>query len=242
MTTHKTCRICQTLKIIEDFYVRKSAKDGYRNECKDCLSNSHKIYYKKNLKKIKAYNKKNKSSQRLYKKKYRNENKKYIQEYAKSYRELNREKIRGYKNNKKNKEKRNKQLKQRFKTDPVFKLRHYVASSIRDAMRRKNAYKNGQSSIKYLSYSIKELYGHLESKFEPWMNWKNWGVYNPKLWDDNDQSTWKWQLDHIIPQEDLPYKTMEDENFKKCWALENLRPLSAKQNVLDGVYKLRHKQ
>lgn len=27
---------------------------------------------------------------------------------------------------------------------------------------------------------------------------------------------------------------MEDENFKKCWALSNLRPLSAKQNVLDG--------
>ena len=28
---------------------------------------------------------------------------------------------------------------------------------------------------------------------------------------------------------------MEDDNFKKCWALENLRPLSAKQNIVDGV-------
>jgi len=27
---------------------------------------------------------------------------------------------------------------------------------------------------------------------------------------------------------------MEDENFKKCWALENLRPLSAKQNIIEG--------
>jgi len=30
---------------------------------------------------------------------------------------------------------------------------------------------------------------------------------------------------------------MEDENFKKCWALENLCPLSAKQNLLDGQKK-----
>jgi hypothetical protein len=27
---------------------------------------------------------------------------------------------------------------------------------------------------------------------------------------------------------------MVDEEFKKCWALSNLRPLSAKQNILDG--------
>jgi len=27
---------------------------------------------------------------------------------------------------------------------------------------------------------------------------------------------------------------MEDENFKKCWSLDNLRPLSAKINILDG--------
>ena len=27
---------------------------------------------------------------------------------------------------------------------------------------------------------------------------------------------------------------MEDENFKKCWALSNLRPLNSKQNLLEG--------
>jgi hypothetical protein len=74
------------------------------------------------------------------------------------------------------------------------------------------------------------------------MNWDNQGVYNAKTWNDEDQSTWKWQIDHIIPQSDLPYYSMEDENFKKCWALENLRPLSAKQNVLDGTRRTRHKK
>jgi hypothetical protein len=73
------------------------------------------------------------------------------------------------------------------------------------------------------------------------MNWNNQGMYNSDTWNDNDPATWTWQLDHIIPQSDLPYTSMEDENFKKCWTLENLRPLSAKQNLLDGVSRERHK-
>jgi hypothetical protein len=47
-------------------------------------------------------------------------------------------------------------------------------------------------------------------------------------------------IDHIVPQSDLPYSSMNDENFQKCWALENLRPLSAKQNYLDGMTRIRH--
>lgn len=32
----------------------------------------------------------------------------------------------------------------------------------------------------------------------------------------------------------LLYTSTQDENFQKCWALENLRTYSAKQNLLDG--------
>ena len=73
----------------------------------------------------------------------------------------------------------------------------------------------------------------------------NQGVYNAKTWDDNDSSTWTWQIDHIIPQSDLPYTEMSHDpnsNFQKAWALSNLRPLSAKQNVLDGARRTRHKK
>ncbi len=34
--------------------------------------------------------------------------------------------------------------------------------------------------------------------------------------------------------------TYNDEDFKKCWSLDNLRPLSAKQNLLDGNTRIRH--
>ena len=72
------------------------------------------------------------------------------------------------------------------------------------------------------------------------MNWDNWGRFISKKWNDHDKLTWTWQLDHIIPQSDLPYTSMEDDNFKKCWSLDNLRPLSAKQNYLDGINRVRH--
>ena len=35
----------------------------------------------------------------------------------------------------------------------------------------------------------------------------------------------------IYTQSKLPYYSMTDENFKKCWALENLQPLEASENI-----------
>jgi hypothetical protein len=88
------------------------------------------------------------------------------------------------------------------------------------------------SILQYLPYTIIELKKYIECKFDTWMNWNNWSKFNSKTWNDNDPSTWTWNIDHIIPQSKLPYKSMSDDNFKKCWALENLRPLSAKENLL----------
>jgi hypothetical protein len=95
--------------------------------------------------------------------------------------------------------------------------------------------KNKQSFIKYLEYSIEELRSHLESQFESWMTWDNYGSYKKDSWKDDNQSTWTWNIDHIIPQSTLPYTSMEDDNFKLCWALNNLRPYSSKQNLIDSV-------
>lgn len=91
-----------------------------------------------------------------------------------------------------------------------------------------------------MEYTLQDLKSHIEKQFEPWMNWNNQGKYDAKTWDDNDQSTWAWQLDHIIPNATFTYSSTNDESFKKCWSLDNLRPLSAKQNWLDGVSRKRH--
>lgn len=120
----------------------------------------------------------------------------------------------------------------------AHKLRHSVSCGVRDILRGRKKHK---SILQHLPYTMEELKKYLENLFEPWMNWNNWGLYNPETWVDEDEDTYTWQIDHIIPQSELPYDSMEHPNFQKCCALENLRPLSAKQNILDGVNRKRHK-
>src|SRR5690606_38899432 len=122
-----------------------------------------------------------------------------------------------------------KKYKEQNKHNLVYKLRKRVSNLVGISIKNNYGAKNG-SSISTLPYTIMELKNHLESQFEPWMTWNNWGIYNSKTWDDNDSSTWTWQIDHIIPQSKLPYDSLDHPNFQKCWALENLRPLNAKQN------------
>jgi len=117
-------------------------------------------------------------------------------------------------------------------------LRCNISALIRFALKREGSSKSGQSIIKYLPYTVEKLKEHLESLFEPWMNWENWGRFIKKTWNDSDPGTWTWQIDHIIPQSRLPYDSMAHPNFKKCWALENIRPLKSKQNLIKSNKEL----
>lgn len=123
--------------------------------------------------------------------------------------------------------------------DPHFFLKTSISYSIWKALKKNNSSKHTRS-LKSLNYTLQELKFHLESLFESWMSWNNYGSYTKSTWDDNNPFTWTWNIDHIIPQSDLPYSSMEDDNFKTCWSLSNLRPYSSKQNLLDGINKIRH--
>ena len=179
-------------------------------------------------------------------KEYAIENADKIAEYQKEYKEENDEHIKGqkhdyYVNNKETCRKRSNEWdKNKRKTDTSYKLRRNVSRSVLAALKANNSSKNGHSFLQAISYSMEELKEHLEKQFEPWMTWKNWGKFDPTIWDDNDQATWTWQIDHIIPHSTFNYTSMEDQAFKDCWALSNLRPYSAKQNFLDGSTKIRH--
>lgn len=139
---------------------------------------------------------------------------------SKSWREKNLEKSRGYHNNWE-KNKRNK--------DPSYKLRRNVMHAISSKIQGK-FFDKQERLVKrifdYLPYSIEELKTHIESKWEPWMSWDNYGRYSA------DCKTW--QIDHIIPQSALPYKDFSDENFIKCWNLLNLQPLETIRNIKKG--------
>lgn len=164
------------------------------------------------------------------KRKYYLNNKKHLDDCQQKWLENNKDKDRLTKR----KYKRN-----RRKTDYKFKLRSDVSSLINKHLKQRNTSKI-KSTNKILPYTFEELEDHLESLFEPWMNWENKSVYNKKTWKDDDSSTWTWNLDHIIPQSMFNYINEDDEGFQKCWDLSNIRPYSAKQNLLDGVNKIRH--
>ena len=41
----------------------------------------------------------------------------------------------------------------------------------------------------------------------------------------------KWHIDHIIPKSVYNYTKPEHTDFKRCWALKNLQPLWASDNL-----------
>ena len=75
--------------------------------------------------------------------------------------------------------------------DPLFKLQHNIRTLIRLSIARKGIRKNTRTN-EILCCSFEEFKLHLESKFEPWMNWDNYGQYN-------GTKNYGWDIDHIIP-------------------------------------------
>jgi hypothetical protein len=68
-----------------------------------------------------------------------------------------------------------------------------------------------------VGYTVAELAAHLESLFTDDMSWSNQGSF--------------WEIDHIIPKDWYVYADKDDVEFKKCWALKNLQPLTKTDNV-----------
>lgn len=112
--------------------------------------------------------------------------------------------------------------------DPLRKLRHGVSGSIRGMIKHNGSYKRKKSIRNYLPYTIEELKIHLESLWEPWMNWDNYGGRS-----NSKERTW-W-IDHKIPHSHFPYTSMDDPLFSECWRLENLQPLEKKANMSKGT-------
>lgn len=253
------CRKCQKEDAV--FYTRSNGK--LRTPCIECCQQARKNRYVNNKRqedtRNKQYNAEHKEQVRAYQAVWYSENKERAKDNDRTYRENNKDKVR-QKNEKyrkansdkikqyhktyntKNKEKirlrSNKLERSRRANDPIFRLRKNISRDV-NCMLSSFGKKKHASCLKYLPYTMNELKSHLEKQFEPWMTWANHGRYT-KRWNDQDPTTWTWQIDHIVPQSCLPYSGMEDDNFKKCWALENLRPLSAKQNLLDGCNRTRH--
>ncbi len=233
----KTCTHCKITKPLNEFYFRPGRK-VYESWCKDCdkikvkerQSRPQQLFPIEKLcrecKQIKPLNdfvtdNRNKDKHKnictdcvnTYN---RRDGVRYIrfstknlseEEIAKHYREKEKEK----------------------RKNPIFKLRGLVNRSVTHAIERLKIFNptlNLSFRIKHLPFTMEEFKIYLESLFDSRMTWENHGPYDP--------NRFTWQIDHIIPQSLLPFDSFDHPNFLKCWSLENLRPLEARENLRKG--------
>jgi hypothetical protein len=139
-------------------------------------------------------------------KKWTEENKEHRKQYLKEYREKNIDKIR--------KTKRDYE-RNRKASDPLYKLVANFRTAIYQVLKESNVEKNGHY-FDILGYTPEELINHLEKQFTEGMTWENYGEFH---------------IDHKLPITSFDIQEMGDEEFMKCWSLDNLQPMWGEENI-----------
>jgi hypothetical protein len=134
------------------------------------------------------------------------ENKERRKQYLKEYREKNIDKIR--------KTKRDYE-KNRKASDPLYKLITNFRTAIWTVLKESNVDKYGHY-FDILQYTPEELIIHLEKQFKDDMTWDNYGI---------------WHVDHKLPITSFDIQEMGDEEFMRCWCLDNLQPMWGEENI-----------
>jgi len=200
----KRCSKCKQFKPLSDFYKCKIKKDGYNAYCKACA-------------KVCAHQwlNKNKEQKRKTQRQWRAQNPHYDQEWRNKNKEKRLESDRQWriKDPEKTKEIQKKKYIKQIST-PAGKLNRYIGSGISHSLKGS---KTGRHWEALVSYTLDQLKKHLEKQFTPEMTWENYGRF--------------WHVDHKTPVSVFNFGTPEHIDFKKCWALKNLQPLEAKQNM-----------
>jgi hypothetical protein len=134
------------------------------------------------------------------------QNKEHRKEYFKKYREKNADKIRETKRN---------YEKTRKSNDPLYKLISNFRTAIYQVLKENNVKKNGHY-FDILKYTPQQLIEHLEKQFSDEMTWDNYGL---------------WHVDHKHPISLYNIEEIGDDEFLKCWSLDNLQPMWGSENI-----------
>jgi membrane-associated HD superfamily phosphohydrolase len=154
-------------------------------------------------------------------KKWRDSNKEYVSEKSKKWYSKNKDKWNNYiKEYRKNNVDKIRQIKRDYERnrkarDPLYKLISNFRTAIYQVLKESNVEKNGHY-FDILQYSPEELIIHLEKQFKDDMTWDNYGV---------------WHVDHKLPITSFDIQEIGDEEFMKCWCLDNLQPMWGEDNI-----------
>jgi len=205
---NKVCTKCGIKKLKNEFNKTKVSKDGSYSQCKKCVSEYNKNYYKQNRQKIlnavEIYKENNREKVLEGKRKeYKKHKNKYLLDSA-NWQKKNREKSNSIKYKHKVKKR---------KTDPVCRIVDSLRSRIRAVLKGNN---KSQHSMELIGCYSDELKSYLEKQFTDGMTWDNYGYYG-------------WHIDHIKPC--ASFDLSDPEQQKLCFHYSNLQPLWAKDNL-----------
>ncbi|MDA3814936.1 MAG: hypothetical protein PF549_01050 [Patescibacteria group bacterium] len=223
----KKCYKCGELKPLTEFYKDRKSKDGLSYKCKKCDYKQTFNWRKNNPEKVKEN-----------KRKWRKNNHEKVIESSRRWRENNPEKAKeNYRDWYKNNPEKSRKSCREWRKNNMDKVRIIM----RGVMRKKRATLKGtlnnrmgvmiwQSLRKnkaghkweaLVGYTVNDLMEHLESLFTSDMSWEK--LLNGEI-----------HIDHIKPKSLFNFTSPEDKEFKECWALENLQPLEAIENIKKG--------
>lgn len=218
------CSKCKKWLIEGDYYSDKKNFNHLKSQCKKCHSaTSIKTRNKENAKRLcREYMRRAKKSDPVKftekRKKWLSENKELIKKTSKKWMELNADYMKEYRKKQRTENPaRTKEIEKRGRVKArgtaKGRLAHSMGTRMREALR---GIKAGRRWQDLAGYTIDQLKTHLEKNFLPGMTWENYG---------------EWHVDHKIPVSAFNYEKPEDIDFKRCWALKNLRPLWALDNL-----------
>lgn len=233
----KVCSKCAVDKPLSSFYMMKgrhvaACKDcariagiKYREENKDAVRDRKAAYFQSKKEILVAKGREwrlaNPEKQRKYEEEYRAQNREVIRargvEYFAANKEVHTERVRSYRS-------RNPDKVAQFNATSYANRssspKYRVEAAIRTAVNRTIRLGAKESrTFELLGYSSSDLMSHLEKQFLPGMTWENYG---------------DWHIDHEIPLVAHEYETADDADFKRAWALSNLQPLWAIDNIKKG--------
>ena len=105
-----------------------------------------------------------------------------------------------------------------FSTNNLFRLKENLRGLIRNSIKKKGLTKSKKTED-IIGISLSDFLKYLESKFEPWMNWENYGRYNGEF-------NYGWDIDHIVPTS----SASNEEEIYRLNHYTNLQPLCSKVN------------
>jgi len=181
-------------------------------------------YYQRNKKEIsekaKIYYIKNKEKIIKKQKEYKKNNQEHLKEYRRVYNKIN--KLKRDEQSKiyyqKNKKYYNDYYLKKYWNEKKFNLTKRMYSVIRQCILK---HKSGWTWETYVGYTLHDLINHLKTTLP-----------RSYIWEDYIQG--KLELDHIIPISAFNFSEPTDYEFQECWALENLRLITSKENHSKG--------